>query len=639
MCKVRQYYVFLLVACTTVAFGQQTSYKMLSLEDMSAFKSQAGNWFIVGDVSMDPAVDVHAEHKPIASENDKKRKKEKNEPMPDLPKAVTFQSGNGILLNINSDSKKDNLITTWEHGDIELELEVMLPKGSNSGIFLQGRYEIQLFDSWGVKTPQFSDIGGIYRNWETEADKIYLGKAPLSNPSKAPGLWQKMKISFRAPKFDTNGKKIANAKFMSVELNGVKIHDNVEVPLLTGAPIENNEKPTGPLMIQGDHGPVAFRNIKYKLMNDVTVSLSALEYKAYHGHFKTIEDFIGAKPFSVGTIPQLTYEVVDTDDVYAAIFKGNITVPEDNTYKFLLAYSGGAQLVVNNKKLVDFQRADGSKKDGGTIELKAGTYAVEIYNYKDVSWVPPRLALYVSTAGSYPQSLHSYNSYPPDENPVSSIFIEPGSSTKLLRAFVDFKGDQRKRLTHTIGVGDPNNIHYIYDLKNGNLVAAWRGNFVDATPMWHDRGDGSFLPRGAVQFLFNNQPLAYLKSNDDAFPILSKEGEYRGKGYQIDESTGRPTFKYIYEGMEAEDKIYPDDNNRILTHEVVLKNNGTKPGLYYKLAEGDDIIKMANGTYVVDQQYYIKPIMTTKPFIRDRSGKKELVVAVDGSAITYSIIW
>ena len=218
-------------------------------------------------------MDIHHEEKKEVPESKKKNKKAKDTPATPQPQAVTFKQGQGILLNMNDETKKDNLVSTFEHGDIELELEVMIPKGSNSGIYLQGRYEIQLLDSWGVLDAKYSDIGGIYRNWEKEPGKIYMGKAPLSNPAKAPGLWQKMKISFRAPKFDSTGKKIANARFVSVELNGVKIHDNVEVPLPTGGPLENNEKPMGPLMIQGDHGPVAFRNINYRLMKEVKFSL------------------------------------------------------------------------------------------------------------------------------------------------------------------------------------------------------------------------------------------------------------------------------------------------------------------------------------------------------------------------------
>ena len=634
----------LLVLITAVSFTSlyaQES-KTLTLEDLSAFKPQSGNWQIVGDVTMNPNIDIHPPQIQAPVETGKKSKKSKEVAVPEHPKAVTFTAGKGILLNMNDETKKDNLVTAFEHGDIELELEVMIPKGSNSGIYLQGRYEVQLLDSWGVKDSKYSDIGGIYRNWENEKGKIYMGKAPLSNPAKAPGLWQKFKISFRAPKFNAAGEKIANAKFISVELNGVKIHDNVEVPLPTGGPVENNEKSTGPLMIQGDHGPVAFRNVKYQLIKDVQVSLSNISYKTYYGNFKVISDFTELKPAASGTLPELTCEVLENENDYGSSYAGNLTVSADGDYKFILAYTGGARLVINNQQLVNFQSGDGWRGDDATINLKAGTYPFEIYNFKNASWMPPRLGLYLQTSGT-PKSLHAFNSYPPDDNPVSPILIDPGSSPRMLRAFLDFKGDYKQRLTHTIGVGDPSGTHYVYDLKSGNLVCVWHGKFVDATPMWHERGDGSFKPQGAVQYLFNNEPLAFLATQTDAFPAMLKETQlsntpYKGKGYSIEEGTERPVFMYTYEGIEAEDKIYPDDNNRMITHEVNLKNRGTKTGLYYKLAEGNDITALPDGLYAIDKQFYIKAGTGVKPTIREVNGKKELITTID-SSIKYSIIW
>lgn len=625
-------------------YAQEDSFKRVPFSDMSDFRPQSGNWQIVGDVTMDPTVDIHAHAEPPAADTKKKNKKKSPAPLPATGnKAVTFQPGTGILLNINDDVKKDNLVTLMEHGDIELEFEVMLPKGSNSGIYLQGRYEIQLFDSWGVKEPSFSDIGGIYRNWEIEKGKIYMGKAPLSNPAKAPGLWQKMRISFRAPKFNPAGEKIANARFISVELNGVKIHDNVEVPLPTGGPIENNEKATGPLLIQGDHGPVAFRNFRYRLMKEVKFSLSQITYKTYYGNFKTISDFTSLKPSESGSIPELTCEVLSNENAYGVSYAGDITVPEDGTYQFELAYTGGGRLIINNQQIHDYQRPDGWQRERAGITLKAGTYPFEIYNFKDASWMPPRLGLFVQSETTYPQSLHAFNSLPPDDEPVSPILLNVGGEPKLLRAFLDFKGDYKQRLTHTIGVGDPSGTHYVYDLKSGNLVCVWHGKFVDATPMWHDRGDGSFRPQGAVQYFFNNQPLSFLASPSDAFPVITradvlKENEYRGKGYELDEQTGRPVFKYTYQGMDVDDRAYPDDNNRIITHEVSIKNRGTKTGLYYKLAEGTSITQLSSGLYAIDdKQYYIR-VSGSAPVVREVNGKKELIIAVDTN-IKYSIIW
>ena len=83
------------------------------------------------------------------------------------------------------------------------------------------------------------------------------------NASRAPGLWQHLEISFRAPRFEGK-KKVANACFLRVVLNGVTVQENVEVTGPTRAALFTDERATGPLMIQGDHGPIAFRNVRIR---------------------------------------------------------------------------------------------------------------------------------------------------------------------------------------------------------------------------------------------------------------------------------------------------------------------------------------------------------------------------------------
>jgi hypothetical protein len=627
--------LFLLSFLTAQANAQE-NFKTLPLDDLSSFKTQAGNWRIVGDVLMDRSIDIH---QPAPVPNETPRKSKKTKVPEEHPEAVKFSEGKGILLNLNDETKKDNIVTILEHGDIELRLEVMLPKGSNSGLFLQGRYEIQLFDSWGVEHPKFSDMGGIYRNWETDPDKIYMGKAPLSNAAKAPGLWQTLEISFRAPKFDGNGKKIENARFARVILNGVTIHENVEVPLLTGAPIENNEKATGPLMIQGDHGPVAIRNVKYKLLKELNYSLNNISYSVFHGNYKSTSDFVSAKPVLAGKTKDLSVNVVDVDNAYGLKLTGDLSVPEDARYLFTSVYSGGQKFTVNNQELFNHPTPDDYRRDTASLYLKSGTYPFEILNFKDASWMAPRLALMIQTQSSYPKALHSLHSSPPEDDPVSSIHINPGKDPKLIRAFIDYKGKRKDRLTHTIGVGDPSGLNYVYDLRSGNLVCVWRGDFVDATPMWHDRGDGSFRPLGTALYLTNNQALAYLNSGTDPFPTAAKEGELKSKGYIIQEGTNLPVFIYQYQDLEVEDKVFPDDINRVITHEVIIKKGTVKNGLYYKLAEGSSIIQMADGSFAInDKEYYIKPGKNIQASIREVNGKKELITTFSQS-IQYSIIW
>jgi hypothetical protein len=392
-------------------------------------------------------------------------------------------------------------------------------------------------------------------------------------------------------------------------------------------------------MIQGDHGPVAFRNIKYRLMRESNVSISDISYKTFAGNFEEIEDFESMEPVSSGNIPEITMEVADTDDAFGVIYTGNINFPEDGTYQFQLKYNGGAKLVIDGQPLVDEQQPGQRRAtDDVTLTMQKGTYPFQLYYYKDAGYMPPRLGFF--STDTYPTALHAFNSFPPDENVVSPIFVKVGNEPKLLRAFLDFKGDRSQRRTHTIGVGGPAGTHYIYDLEAGNLLCVWRGAFVDATPMWHQRGDGSFRPMGMVQYLFASPPLATLSDQNAAFPEQADETDFRGKGYVLEEATGRPIFKYIYKGMEVEDKVYPDDSSRMITREITVKNSGENPGLHYKLAEGDDIMQMQDGSYIVDdKQYYIKVLSSAKPVIREANGKKELVALVNGNPIKYSIIW
>lgn len=148
-----------------------------------------------------------------------------------------------------------DIYTVKEFGDCQLSVELMVPKGSNSGLYLMGRYEVQVLDSYNKTKPGKGDLGGIYNTKEPSAEG-YLAKAP--------GEWQTMEIIFVAPRFDAAGNKTANAKFASVKLNGKEIHKDVEVPKPTGGQLSSKEAPTGPIMFQGDHGPVAFRNLRVK---------------------------------------------------------------------------------------------------------------------------------------------------------------------------------------------------------------------------------------------------------------------------------------------------------------------------------------------------------------------------------------
>jgi len=165
------------------------------------------------------------------------------------PSKIIAEPGGTDLVNV---MRGVDIYTEQKFGDCIVKCEVMTPRGSNSGIYLMGEYEVQVCDSSG-KTSGFTsgDQGGIY------------GTAAPKNPKyQKPGDWDKFEIHFQAPKFDADGKKTANAKFIKVLLNGSVIHENVEAPKPTGSELSAKEVAKGPLMFQGDHGPVALRNIE-----------------------------------------------------------------------------------------------------------------------------------------------------------------------------------------------------------------------------------------------------------------------------------------------------------------------------------------------------------------------------------------
>jgi hypothetical protein len=139
----------------------------------------------------------------------------------------------GILRSPKSGA---NLITDQKFNDFKLHVEFRIPKGSNSGIYLRGRYEVQISDSKGLE-PLPGELGGVYG---------FI--APSEQVAKAPEEWQTYDITLIG-------------RMVTVVANGKIIIANQEIPGITGGALDANESEPGPIMLQGDHGPVELRDI------------------------------------------------------------------------------------------------------------------------------------------------------------------------------------------------------------------------------------------------------------------------------------------------------------------------------------------------------------------------------------------
>jgi hypothetical protein len=155
---------------------------------------------------------------------------------------------NGVL--INSESSTD-LVTTQKMTDFDLHIEFLVPPGSNSGVYLQGRYEVQVADTYRTPPSRYM-TGAIY-------DRI----APSENASRAAGEWQAFDIRFRQAQRDASGRIVKKA-VVTVVHNGIRVIDRKEIEGVTGAALDDAEGTPGALMLQGDHGAIQYRNIRYR---------------------------------------------------------------------------------------------------------------------------------------------------------------------------------------------------------------------------------------------------------------------------------------------------------------------------------------------------------------------------------------
>lgn len=159
-----------------------------------------------------------------------------------------------------------DLITKESFGDCEVHVEFLIAKNSNSGIKFHAVYEIQILDSVAKKQLSGDSCGGIYPRADDSKGYRHIdsGVAPKVNAAKPAGEWQTLDVVWKSPRFDSKGEKAANAMVVKAVLNGQLVHENQELKTPTGANWVKKEAATGPFMLQADHGPVAFRNVRIK---------------------------------------------------------------------------------------------------------------------------------------------------------------------------------------------------------------------------------------------------------------------------------------------------------------------------------------------------------------------------------------
>jgi hypothetical protein len=150
---------------------------------------------------------------------------------------------NSMLINVVTEKDHgSDLVSEEKYRDFIVRYEYMIPKGANSGFYLRGRYEVQIHDGFPECKASKSSDGSFYNL-----------AAPSRFASLKPGEWNEVEVSLQGNR-------------ATVILNGIKVHDNVQLDRPTGGELDSQFNEPGPFLLQGDHGSVAFRNLRVKIL-------------------------------------------------------------------------------------------------------------------------------------------------------------------------------------------------------------------------------------------------------------------------------------------------------------------------------------------------------------------------------------
>lgn len=288
-----------------------------------------------------------------------------------------------------------DIVSAQAFGDCEVHVEFLVPAGSNSGVYLMDRYEVQILDSYGKEAPGYSDCGGIYAR--RGPDGNFEGTPPARNAAKPAGEWQSYDILFRAPRFAEDGTKLTNACFVQVLHNGQLIHDNVVVSGPTGGG-KTPEVASAPLRLQGDHGPIAYRNMRVRPLELETPQTAAPTDALINGfthrvyeidaemerlydrledqtpnfeELRAVPDMAGAEAMGAPA------------DYFQLEWLGYVNVPAAGRWGLRLESDDGSRLVIDGEEVLLHDGLHGATPKDTEVILDAGLHTFRIDHFEN----------------------------------------------------------------------------------------------------------------------------------------------------------------------------------------------------------------------------------------------------------------
>ncbi|MCM8530692.1 MAG: DUF1080 domain-containing protein [Lentisphaeraceae bacterium] len=534
------------------------------------------------------------------------------------------KEGEGLLINGRT-GKCRNITTKKKYKDLEFHIEFMLADKSNSGIYFMGRYEIQILDSYGWDKWSYNSLGGLYQRWPTTRG---AGVAPKVNACKKPGEWQTMDVVFRAPRFAKDGRRISQAMFKEVRINGQLVHENLYAVGPTRSSQYHDEAATGPIMIQGDHGPIAIRNMKI-----TPIDLSNLKTKSLSAKESLPLDKKGNPMIEMVALGKDIFTNKGCIECHNTTKDDSIVKTGPSLYSIFQKSPKKVKVMESAEQHIIEIRAD---KDYLSESLRDPTYNLSLNKKDNLKPYLPIMPVFNHTLlkGSDINALYAYLlTLNTDKNKGPNIVW--AEQTKEEYKLYEDKGSvivtDRPRIqriniwgssARAYYVGLPENVNYSFDQRVLGLSRIWNGPFVRIGGMMNGRGKNGELGKDAKIWNVNKAPLfsPYLSNGelvDTEFKDSTPSKEFVAKALQSKEdfvklvkemktkflglSTERgksPKFSYIVESNKVEVSFEPSPKNTLsASFNLKLKNDQS----FHFPSKAFKDIKVSHGKLVGDK--------------------------------------
>ncbi len=532
------------------------------------------------------------------------------------------------------------LVTPWTHQGIALSFRYLCLAGAQIHLQLTPAYTLLFSADREADTP----AGSIF------AENVMVAKAKQGVETR-PGLWQQVSLVYSPPITDAQGLILRSASLSEVTINGTVVHDLVLLPGTDAEPA-----PLRWMVLKGSAalGGIAYgmakespETLRGLLSNQPRITLNNIRYEYTEANYDHVPPQNSLRPVKTGTVSMFSPEAIATrPNDYVIWYEADFSASLDAEYLFSTVSDDGTLLYVNGQLVVNNDGNHGMEEKSGKIFLQAGTHRLRMGYYQGGGG--GGLEVYYGSTYFEKQPLATPARKASQRPPENSRYeLVPEGRALLQRGFVAYPffdpENSTNRRTHTIAVGDPTGVHFVYDMESGTLLQAWLGRFVDVRSMWDNRGEQqTAIPLTAPLNPSAGTGWAWLESPSQVWPdTMIDQGLFQFQQYQLDPA-GRPTFSYRWGQAQVTDVSTPTEGQQ-LTREIMV--SGKEKNLYLALAKGRQIHQLeSDGSYLVEGPSFRLRVLQSEgwEYVLQSGENGQLLLAHPTSSkarLRYSLMW